>query len=46
MQPFAVGAATGTRPIHLAHAILVKALPDREAVITDVPEEVLFVDLQ
>jgi hypothetical protein len=43
MQPFAVGAATGTRPIHLAHAILVKALPNREAVITDVPEKVLLI---
>jgi methionine-rich copper-binding protein CopC len=30
-------------PIRLAHAILVKAQPDKEAVLTDAPEEVLLV---
>lgn len=30
------------RPVLLAHAILVKAQPDKDAVISDVPEEVLL----
>ncbi|AAU91607.1 copper resistance CopC family protein [Methylococcus capsulatus] len=29
-------------PVHLAHAILVKAIPDRDATITDAPEEILL----
>ncbi|UZR28919.1 copper resistance CopC family protein [Methylococcus mesophilus] len=35
-------ARTVDTPVHLAHAILVKAIPDRDATITDVPEEVLL----
>lgn len=30
-------------PVRLAHAILVKASPDKESTITDVPEEVLLI---
>ncbi|QXP83665.1 copper resistance CopC family protein [Methylococcus sp. Mc7] len=35
-------ARTVDTPVHLAHAILVKAIPDRDATVTDVPEEVLL----
>lgn len=35
-------ARTVDTPVHLAHAILVKAIPDRDATITDVPDEVLL----
>jgi len=43
-DPFAatVSADRPAVPIRLAHAILVKANPDRDSVISDVPEEVLL----
>lgn len=42
-DPFNRSAGTSSAPIHLAHAILVKAAPDKEATISDSPEEVLLV---
>jgi len=39
-NPFA--GAEPASPVRLAHAILVKALPDRDAVVSDAPEEVLL----
>lgn len=42
-NPFQLRSEGRRLPIQLAHAILVKAYPDRESVITDVPEEVLLV---
>ena len=35
-------ARTLDTPLHLAHAILVKAMPERDATLTDAPEEVLL----
>lgn len=35
-------AQTVDTPLHLAHAILVKAIPDRDATLTDAPEEILL----
>ena len=40
--PFALPEAT-SKPIMLAHAILVKANPEREATVTDAPDEVLLI---
>ena len=41
-NPFAEYTAHG-KPVMLAHAILVKAAPEKESTITDVPEEVLLI---
>ena len=41
-NPFAAYTVQG-RPVMLAHAILVKAAPEKESTITDVPEEVLLI---
>ncbi|NJD05740.1 MAG: copper resistance protein CopC [Methylococcaceae bacterium] len=43
-NPFATAetAQIFRQPVLLAHAILVKALPERDAVVSDVPEEVLL----
>jgi methionine-rich copper-binding protein CopC len=41
-NPFALPEATA-KPMRLAHAILVKANPEREATISDAPDEVLLI---
>ena len=41
-NPFAASATPG-KPVMLAHAILVKASPEKESTITDVPDEVLLI---
>ncbi|WP_240342443.1 copper resistance CopC family protein [Methylococcus sp. EFPC2] len=40
-DPFALASRPET-PVLLAHAILVQALPDKEAVVSDAPEEILL----
>jgi methionine-rich copper-binding protein CopC len=42
-DPFRLSAGTSRPLIRLAHAILVKAAPDKEATISDSPEEVLLI---
>lgn len=42
-DPFRLSAETSRPAIRLAHAILVKAAPDKEATISDSPEEVLLI---
>lgn len=39
-HPFAAARRETPLPLRLAHAILVKAMPERDTTITDVPEEV------
>ncbi|MBS1212382.1 MAG: copper resistance protein CopC [Proteobacteria bacterium] len=40
---FALPRTESVLPLRLAHAILVKANPEKEAVVTDVPAEVLLI---
>lgn len=40
-NPFA--SASAALPLNIAHAILVKANPEKESVVTDVPEEILLI---
>lgn len=42
-DPFRLSAQDSQPPIRLAHAILVKAVPDKEATLSDSPDEVLLV---
>lgn len=39
-NPFLARTAESPLPVRLAHAILVKAMPERDATITDIPEEI------
>ncbi|MDD2767255.1 MAG: copper resistance protein CopC [Methylococcus sp.] len=39
-NPFLARGAESPLPVRLAHAILVKAIPERDATITDIPEEI------
>jgi copper resistance protein C len=42
-DPFAISGARPELPVWLAHAILVKASPAQEAVVSDIPEEILLI---
>jgi methionine-rich copper-binding protein CopC len=41
-NPFLIAKTPLSQQIHMAHAILVKAQPEKESVISDVPSEVLL----
>ena len=42
VSPFSSGAVPVSQRVRLAHAILVRSLPEKEATVTDIPEEVLL----